>query len=282
MFNRKLIFSAVVLAILLPVLVFAGVIQLPQTGQTKCYDSAGGESACAGGQDGEIQAGVVWPSPRFTVGVDCVTDNLTGLMWARNGNLPNGTRTWQGALDYMASLNSSGGLCGYTDWRLPNINELDSLINAGELNTATWLNTQGFTNVQSDYYWSSTTYAYNTSYAWYVSMWNGYVYLGSKYYSYYVWPVRSGQFGNSDPLYPANIWKTGQETCYNSNGNIINCTGTGQDGEIQAGVVWPSPRFTVSGDCVTDNLTGLMWTKNANLTGHETWQGALNYANNLI
>lgn len=38
---------------------FAGVIELPQTGQTKCYDSSGTEIVCAGtGQDGEIRAGV--------------------------------------------------------------------------------------------------------------------------------------------------------------------------------------------------------------------------------
>src|SRR4030065_25911 len=44
----------------------AGTVELPQTGQTKCYDTAGTEIACAGtGQDGEIQAGVAWPDPRF-------------------------------------------------------------------------------------------------------------------------------------------------------------------------------------------------------------------------
>ena len=76
-------------------------INLPQTGQTKCYDSSGTEINCAGtGQDGEFQVGVDWPDPRFTVNGDCVTDNLTGLMWAKNGNLPNGFKSWQGALDY--------------------------------------------------------------------------------------------------------------------------------------------------------------------------------------
>jgi len=136
--------------------VLNGIINLPKTGQTKCYDSlGGGEINCAGtGQDGESQAGVEWPEPRFTVSGDCVTDNLTGLMWAKNGNLPNGTKTWQGALDYVASINYGSGLCGHKDWRLPNVNELESLINSGEANTANWLNSQGFSNVQSNYYWS--------------------------------------------------------------------------------------------------------------------------------
>jgi hypothetical protein len=171
-----------------------GVINLPQTGQAKCYNASGTEIPCFGtGQDGEFQVGVDWPDPRFTVSGDCVTDNLTGLMWAKNGNLPNGTRTWQGALDFVASMNAGSGLCGYKDWRLPNVNELESLINSGEANPGNWLNSQGFSNVQSIFYWSSTSDAYYTACAWVVRMWDGSVYFHSKSGYYYVWPVRSGQ-----------------------------------------------------------------------------------------
>jgi len=170
---------------------FAGTVNLPKTGQTKCYDTAGNQITCSGtGQDGANQAGVAPPSPRFQVNGDCVTDSLTGLMWAKNANLPNGYRTWYQAVDFCNSLN----LCGYTDWRLPNVNELESLINANEANSATWLNAQGFTNVQAYYYWSSTTYAYFPGGAWIVDMWYGYVLYDYKsYYYFYVWPVRSGQ-----------------------------------------------------------------------------------------
>ncbi|MCX5884830.1 MAG: DUF1566 domain-containing protein [Proteobacteria bacterium] len=117
---------------------FAGTVNLPKTGQTRCYDTSGTEISCAGtGQDGDIQAGVKWPSPRFTVNGDCVTDNLTGLIWAKNANLPSGTMIWYKAIDYCNNLS----LAGYTDWRLPNVNELESLVNANEPNSATWLNT---------------------------------------------------------------------------------------------------------------------------------------------
>jgi hypothetical protein len=254
---------------------FAGTINLPRTGQTKCYDTSGVEIPCPGtGQDGEIQAGIAWPSPRFTVSGDCVTDNLTGLVWTKDANLPGGTKSWQGALDYVKSFNSSGGLCGFADWRLPNINELESLINSGEANTATWLNTQGFTNVEYLYYWSSTTYAYSMYGAWIVPVGLGRVDPGNKLNEYYVWPVRG------TTTMPAQIWKTGQTKCYDTSGNEIACTGTGQDGEIQAGVAWPDPRFTVSGDVVVDNLTGLMWAENPDSTLRK-WQEALDYANGL-
>jgi hypothetical protein len=252
-----------------------GVINLPQTGQSKCYDTSGTEISCAGtGQDGELQAGVEWPEPRFTVSGDCVTDNLTGLMWAKNGNLPNGTKTWQKALDYVASINSGSGLCGHKDWRLPNVNELESLINSDEASTANWLNSQGFSNVQSNNYcWSSTTITYNADNAWILTIWSGHVHDFSKSNDYYVWPVRSGQLNNPDPLYPANVWKTGQTTSYSS----------GDDGDLEKGVFWPVPRFTDHGNgTITDNLTGLMWTKNADLAGGtKFWQGALDYVKSI-
>ena len=54
------------------------------------------------------------------------------------------------------------------------------------------------------------------------------------------------------------------------------CKGTGQDGEIQAGVPWPNPRFTDNEDgTVTDHLTGLIWLKNGNPFGTRNWDQAL-------
>ena len=83
--------------------------------------------------------------------------------------------------------------------------------------------------------------------------------------------------------YPAPVPKTGQTTCYNASGNTIDCSGTGQDGDLKKGVAWPNPRFTDNNDgTVTDNLTGLIWLKNANANnGRMTWNAALDFANNL-
>lgn len=176
----------------------SGAVQLPATGQTTCYDTSGNVVACsATGQDADKAKGVAWPNSRFVVSGNCVSDNLTGLMWSKDGNLSAGPQTWTPALDFVASLNSGSGLCGFKDWRLPNVRELESLINAGQANTATWLNTQGFVNVQSGSYWSSTTYSTYAgggySYAWYVDMLGGNVLFNGKTYLYYVLPVRSAQ-----------------------------------------------------------------------------------------
>ncbi|MBU0680657.1 MAG: DUF1566 domain-containing protein [Proteobacteria bacterium] len=62
---------------------------------------------------------------------------------------------------------------------------------------------------------------------------------------------------------------SGQTTCYDATGAVIACAGTGQDGELLTGVIWPTPRFIDNGDgTVTDNLTGLMWMTEANCIGN--------------
>jgi hypothetical protein len=76
--------------------------------------------------------------------------------------------------------------------------------------------------------------------------------------------------------------QTGQTTCWDTVFFVISCAGTGQDGDIQAGVVLPSPRFTDNGvGTITDNLTGLIWLKNANCFGALSWADAVAAANTL-
>lgn len=247
-----------------PVSSEAGVVDLPRTGQTTCYDAAGTLIACAGtGQDGEIQAGLAWPTLRFAVGggaeADCVIDHLTGLMWVRSPEIT--LRTWSQSIDYANNLT----LCGYSDWRLSNVNELENLVHSGQSDPSAWLNTQGFSNVQPDRYWSSNTYAGATTDAWNVGMHNGLIYPSTKtYYYFYAWPVRSAQAGL------ISLPKTGQTISY----------AAGDDGDLEAGTAWPGPRFTVNGDCVTDELTGLIWMRSPDTAWYD-WQAALDSANGL-
>ena len=259
-------------ALITPMSAHSWPVKLPQTGQENCYKAVDYFEAvpCAGtGQDGDLAAGVEWPDTRFTTNQDgTVTDNLTGLMWV---SAPDSIgRTWAGALTYINNLN----FAGHTDWRLPNVSELESLLHAGEINTAAWLNLQGFQNVQANWYWSSTTVSDLdfSSYAYITDLWNGTTGGQSKETNnIYAWPVR-----DSAVIPAVSLPQTGQTKCYSEIGALISCAGTGQDGEYQKGVAWPAERFTDNKNgTVTDNLTGLIWLKNANCNGLQTWGSVL-------
>jgi hypothetical protein len=86
--------------------------------------------------------------------------------------------------------------------------------------------------------------------------------------------IFAADFGRTDcPVcIVAPIPVTGQKTSY----------AAGDDGDLQKGVPWPDPRFTDNGDgTVTDNLTGLIWLKNANCGGNMNWANALTYSSGL-
>jgi hypothetical protein len=262
-------------------IVWAQPAPVARTGQTKCYLDNGTEmSSCSGTfRDGDYQMGVPWPDPRFTDNGDgTVTDNLTGLMWAKDANLDNGTMIWVDAIDYANNL-SLGTECGTprTDWRLPNIKELLSLIDYGNYNVVLPSN-HPFSNVQDGYYWSSTTAvkSWVENKAFRVTLVDGRVYRVAKGNGNWVWPVRGETIGS-----PAPVPKTGQTKCYVGYFEVT-CAGTGQDGEYQNGVAWPSPRFKDHQDgTVTDRLTGLMWASDANIWGAVYWPHAIVDIHNL-
>jgi len=80
---------------------------------------------------------------------------------------------------------------------------------------------------------------------------------------------------------PSPVPKTGQTTCWDENGTPIDCAGTGQDGELQKGVL-AGPRFSDNADgTVKDNLTGLIWLKDANCFGNKVWNDALTVSKTL-
>lgn len=284
-------------------------INLAETGQQLCYSDEGVQlSSCQlTGQDGDVRAGITWSDPRFVTNVDgTISDTLTGLAWGNDANLmvskdvgwdtddiDDGKVTWQHALDYVAKLNADNYL-GFNDWRLPNRNEIRSLVNYGVASTPSWLNAtqQGFSNFRSGFYWSSTTHATLPVAAWSTSFADGWVVAKTKDTGQaidhaYLLPVRSGQ-----NIAPSMLAKTGQTSCYNEAGTSINCNGTGQDGETQLGVSWPATRFSNNGDgSITDNLSQVMWVANTNLIksrnpellasinddGDITWSAGLDY-----
>jgi hypothetical protein len=178
---------------------------VPRTGQTLCYDNTGNSGAtvtCAGtGQDGALQRGVVWPNPRFTDNNNgTITDNLTGLTWLKDQACLF-SQTWSNALAAASTLADGNVACGLTDgsvagdWRLPNRNELTSLLDLGDSGLTGKLPAgHPFLNNGGNLFWTSTTVVVEglTSSAWIVYFLTGEVRTASKNSTIYVTAVRGG------------------------------------------------------------------------------------------
>lgn len=143
----------------------AGGPVLSVTGQTLQYDNY---------DDGYYESGVPFNFTVFISGSDWITQDIhTGLMWATNGSAEGcnwGQETgWPEAVAYCHNLTFGG----YTDWRLPNIRELHSIVDFGVENPAT--KSGYFPNTKPDNYWSSTTRKVWTYNAWTVKFDEGFV-----------------------------------------------------------------------------------------------------------
>ena len=261
------ILVTVTIVVSLSVGVLAGFV--PDTGQTKCYNNDVEIPCPQPGQPFYGQDAQYGPNTQSYTKLDengndlpdsatewvMVRDNVTGLIWVKDGNLMatrdpsfdndgtagDGQVTWQHALDYVAKLNNENYL-DHSDWRLPNIKELSTLVDSSIPFPGPTINTSYFQNPSAFFCvsWSSTTCADGSdfAFAWGVSFYFGGVGFFNTPDYYYVRAVRGGQSGSFDNF-------------------IDNGDGT-----------------------VTDTDTGLMWQQ-ATAPGIYNWQQALSYCENL-
>ena len=144
----------------------------------------------------------------------CVQDNVTDLIWevktddGSERDKDNKYR-WGGLTaigrdssnregDYyddwnnlVNTANSGNGLCGFTDWRVPDIEELRSIVDYSRTNPSIDINY--FPNTRSDWYWSASPYASSSNDAWQLYFYVGYNNYYNRVSSYHVRLVRSGQ-----------------------------------------------------------------------------------------
>jgi Protein of unknown function (DUF1566) len=190
--------------------------QFPATGQTGCWDSSGTSIPCTNtGQDGDIQAGATLS---YTDNGDgTITDDNTSLMWEKLCDEdPPGTTcpeehdvdteyTWANAFGKITTLNTTPCFAGHCDWRLPNIKELQSIVNyqiggpavssAFNNNCAAPCSVTTCSCTAASFSWSSTSYASVPSFAWAwgVVFGDGRVDAFAKIGAFRVRAVRGGQ-----------------------------------------------------------------------------------------
>ena len=188
--------------------------ELKKTGQTKSYDASGNEVTDGSiKDDGFYQKGTT-PSYTRDDATNIVTDHVTNLQWQDDSNVFTVTKPWLTQTNYDICRGQNGqtqdtskctdtsgdtaatycanlALGGFTDWRLPSIDELMYIADRSKANPA--MDTAYFQNVVSDYYWSSTTVVGYEYSAWVVYFYFGHDYWDTKSNSYYVRCVRDGQ-----------------------------------------------------------------------------------------
>ncbi|MEI7672820.1 MAG: DUF1566 domain-containing protein [Deltaproteobacteria bacterium] len=186
---------------------------IPDTGQTKCYNNteitcpAPGEAFY--GQDGNYNinppsytkldaTGNVLPDNAASWVM--IRDNVTGLIWENktsDGSIHDGAKAFTWCDKNTATNGGNQGICGtgtgnsatdteafikalndskfggFSDWRMPNVKELESIVDMGKFNPA--ISTAWFPNTVSSlyFYWSSTTYGGSDYSAWCVNFFNG-------------------------------------------------------------------------------------------------------------
>lgn len=252
------------------------VASLPRTGQSASF---------ASGDDFSTRSGAAWPGTRFTDNANgTVTDHLTGLIWLKNAGCLS-PMSWSAALTAANQL--ANGACGLTDastagqWRMPNANELESLIDVSQVNPAVAA-ASPFTNITlANAYWSSTTYMAGTANAMSIRFTDGRWINGAD--------LNDGGFSNTKSATANSLWavKSGsagavqllQTGVYSGIGG--GSFGAADDAALQTGAALTSARFIDNGDgTLADTVTGLIWLKQADCI-NQNWAGALGAVNSL-
>ncbi|HEY2774890.1 MAG TPA: DUF1566 domain-containing protein [Candidatus Binatia bacterium] len=240
------------------------------TGQTDCFDDLGLAIDCAGsGQDGEFQAG----AKRQLVdnGDGTISDLATGLMWEKlsaDGSVHQFDNQYKLQSTKIPELNATR-FAGYTDWRVPNVRELETLQDFDRRGHATPTEfdhdcVPGCTILTCSCLWrpafyhSSSIYAESAFFAWDVGFRLGWIHPIEKYSGQPIRAVRTivGAHPRSRTL------RTGQTRCYSLEPferQEVPCAGTGEDAETRTGL---RRSFTDNADgTITDDVTGLTWEK---------------------
>jgi hypothetical protein len=158
---------------------FVNAYTIPDTGVTYCVDNSGSQIACPQanapyyGQDAQYGPGAM----SYAVhGNGTATDNNTGLMWEikdaadgapdlLNPNDADNTYTWDDTQLFVDKLNAIAH-AGYTDWRLPAPEELDTILDLSITSGGPTVDQTVFSRCKAAKYWTKIEYIGDLNQAW--------------------------------------------------------------------------------------------------------------------
>ncbi|MDP2896762.1 MAG: DUF1566 domain-containing protein [bacterium] len=268
--NHKPTIVTVTLALLTALSAFGqSTYVVVDTIQTNCYSTnaiiaAPAPGAAYAGQDAQY-AGT---QPSYTLSGDGLTvlDNNTGLTWERSPDTDgNGSLSYDDKLLYSAALlrpatMNAANYGGYSDWRLPMLKELYSLIlfNGKEASETSSIGAIPFIN--TNYF--GFAYGFTNS---------GERVLDAQ------WVTTNLYVAQTNQMFGVNF----------ADGRIKGYPATDAIGKkffvlcVRGNTSYGVNNFADNGGgTITDNATGLMWQK-ADSGAGKNWQGALAYAEGL-
>ncbi len=182
----------------------------------------------------------------------CVRDNVTRLVWQVYNS--DTTYTFDQAIDYVKNVNSTW-LCGFNDWRLPDVKELSGIVDYQSSYFDPTLDLDAFPNTWSSWFWTGSSYAGSADSFWYVHFSDGDVSYGNQDYSLYVRPVRGGRAIDS--------------FVDNKDGTIT---------QTNTGLMWAKCSAGQTGNTCAGNASAMVWSEalnaayNSRLGGYDDWR----------
>ena len=178
---------------------------IPDTGITTCFDDRGIEIVCPEsgqafyGQDAHYGPGAM----QLTLNSNgTISDEQTNLMWEVKGTSdgtpdfsnptdPDNTYSWDDLSEFISLLNATN-YGGFTDWRIPTVKELESILDLSIAEPGPTIDITLFPNCKAGSYWTSDTDIDNAAMAWAIDFSNSLDNITAKTDTFSIRAVRGG------------------------------------------------------------------------------------------
>ncbi len=198
------------------------------------------------------------------------TDSATGLTWMRcsMGQTWNGSTCLGTAATYtFAQANALTGttiFANQSDWRLPNIRELQTIVDRSTYNPA--INSTVFPNTQSALYWSDSPFLLYSNTAWVVYFGtDGVAHYQDRPNSYAVRLVRGGQSAGG----LLSITRPSSDYVNNGNGTVTHTPTNLMWKRCAEGMIWTGSTCSGTASSFTASQAEAV---SSNFAGHSDWR----------